>query len=274
MAPESRTESELTLPKDLLSEVQRHLPSRRGDFHVEGWKPLAGRTGCLGSWTGAARANDPKALRLVRMSAAHHRLSRPVYEGLPWAYLLGGLLALIASYFQTSSTLEPGAGPAGLARCCMAGVGGAAADGGAIGVCAPSTTPRMRWMRPQRPRCPPRHATPDDRTPGPTWSGSRPGQPGSRWRLVIRRSTSRSRSAAAIRHRPIQRGHLRRDRPLIHRAPRARRSSTYMISCLPITTMSPSLRLWRRTRLPCTKMPLVLLRSSIMLPSAPVMIWQ
>jgi hypothetical protein len=40
MAPESRTESELTLPKDLLSEVQRHLPARRGgDFHVEGWKP-------------------------------------------------------------------------------------------------------------------------------------------------------------------------------------------------------------------------------------------
>ena len=39
MAPESRTESELTLPKDLLSEVQRHLPNRRGDFSVEGWKP-------------------------------------------------------------------------------------------------------------------------------------------------------------------------------------------------------------------------------------------
>ena len=39
------------------------------------------------------------------MSPAH-RLSRPVYEGLPWLYLLGGLLALIASYFQTSSTLS------------------------------------------------------------------------------------------------------------------------------------------------------------------------
>jgi hypothetical protein len=38
MAPESRTESELTLPKDLLSEVQRQLPSRR-DFHVEAFKP-------------------------------------------------------------------------------------------------------------------------------------------------------------------------------------------------------------------------------------------
>jgi len=40
------------------------------------------------------------------MSASHQRLSRPVYEGLPWAYLLGGLLALVASYFQTSSTLS------------------------------------------------------------------------------------------------------------------------------------------------------------------------
>jgi Flp pilus assembly protein TadB len=40
------------------------------------------------------------------MSPAQHRLSRPVYEGLPWVYLLGGLLALIASYFQTSSTLS------------------------------------------------------------------------------------------------------------------------------------------------------------------------
>jgi hypothetical protein len=39
MAPESRNETELTLPKDLLSEVQRHMPSSRGDFKVEGWKP-------------------------------------------------------------------------------------------------------------------------------------------------------------------------------------------------------------------------------------------
>jgi hypothetical protein len=39
MAPESRNEPELTLPKELLSEVQRHTPARRGDFHVEGWKP-------------------------------------------------------------------------------------------------------------------------------------------------------------------------------------------------------------------------------------------
>ena len=40
------------------------------------------------------------------MSAAHHRLSRPVYEGLPWVYLLGGLLALIESYLQTSPVLS------------------------------------------------------------------------------------------------------------------------------------------------------------------------
>jgi hypothetical protein len=39
MAPESRSEAELTLPKDLLSEVQRHIPARRGDLQVEGWKP-------------------------------------------------------------------------------------------------------------------------------------------------------------------------------------------------------------------------------------------
>lgn len=39
MAPEPRNESELTLPKELLSEVQRHIPARRGDFQIEGWKP-------------------------------------------------------------------------------------------------------------------------------------------------------------------------------------------------------------------------------------------
>jgi hypothetical protein len=39
MAPESRTESELSLPKDLLSEVQRHIPTHRGDFQIEGFKP-------------------------------------------------------------------------------------------------------------------------------------------------------------------------------------------------------------------------------------------
>jgi len=39
MALESRPETELHLPKDLLAEVQRHTPTRRGDFKVEGWKP-------------------------------------------------------------------------------------------------------------------------------------------------------------------------------------------------------------------------------------------
>jgi hypothetical protein len=39
MAPESRNDSELSLPKDLLSEVQRHIPTRGGDFQIEGFKP-------------------------------------------------------------------------------------------------------------------------------------------------------------------------------------------------------------------------------------------
>jgi hypothetical protein len=39
MPPESRKESELNIPQDLLAEVERHLPARRGDFKVEGWKP-------------------------------------------------------------------------------------------------------------------------------------------------------------------------------------------------------------------------------------------
>ena len=34
------------------------------------------------------------------------RLSRPVYEGLPWAYLVFGLLALIVSYGQESSAVS------------------------------------------------------------------------------------------------------------------------------------------------------------------------
>jgi hypothetical protein len=40
------------------------------------------------------------------MSSAHHKLSHPVYEGLPWAYLLGGLAALIVSYWQSSAALS------------------------------------------------------------------------------------------------------------------------------------------------------------------------
>lgn len=30
------------------------------------------------------------------------RLSRPLYEALPWLYLLGGVAALVASYFHPS----------------------------------------------------------------------------------------------------------------------------------------------------------------------------
>jgi hypothetical protein len=40
------------------------------------------------------------------MSTAPHKLSRPVYEGLPWVYLLGGLAALMVSYFQESAALS------------------------------------------------------------------------------------------------------------------------------------------------------------------------
>ncbi len=39
MPPDSRTEPELNLPKDLLAEVERHLPGGRGDFHIESFKP-------------------------------------------------------------------------------------------------------------------------------------------------------------------------------------------------------------------------------------------
>ena len=39
MPPESRVESELTVPQDQLSEIQRHLPAARHDFSIEGWKP-------------------------------------------------------------------------------------------------------------------------------------------------------------------------------------------------------------------------------------------
>jgi hypothetical protein len=40
------------------------------------------------------------------MNVARHRLSRPVYEGLPWVYLLGGLAALCLSYLQSSAGLS------------------------------------------------------------------------------------------------------------------------------------------------------------------------
>jgi hypothetical protein len=36
------------------------------------------------------------------MERREYRLSRPVYEGLPWFYVGSGLLALLASWFQES----------------------------------------------------------------------------------------------------------------------------------------------------------------------------
>ncbi|HTV78453.1 MAG TPA: hypothetical protein VMF03_09350 [Steroidobacteraceae bacterium] len=39
MTPQNRSEPELALPEDLLSEVRNQLPVRGGDFHVEQWKP-------------------------------------------------------------------------------------------------------------------------------------------------------------------------------------------------------------------------------------------
>jgi hypothetical protein len=39
MPPESRAESELLIPPDLLSEVRSQLPAAGADFTVEGWKP-------------------------------------------------------------------------------------------------------------------------------------------------------------------------------------------------------------------------------------------
>ena len=43
------------------------------------------------------------------------RLSRPVYEGLPWAYLACGLAAILASYFLESRILSLLTGVVGLA---------------------------------------------------------------------------------------------------------------------------------------------------------------
>jgi len=40
------------------------------------------------------------------MSAAQHKLSRPVYEGLPWVYLLCGVGLLIVSYLHRSTLLS------------------------------------------------------------------------------------------------------------------------------------------------------------------------
>jgi hypothetical protein len=47
--------------------------------------------------------------------AAPKRLSRPVYEGLPWFYLACGVAALVGSYFLPSGLLSLLIGFAGLA---------------------------------------------------------------------------------------------------------------------------------------------------------------
>jgi predicted phage tail protein len=37
------------------------------------------------------------------MSASGPRLAKPLYEGLPWLYIVCGVLALVASYFARSA---------------------------------------------------------------------------------------------------------------------------------------------------------------------------
>jgi membrane associated rhomboid family serine protease len=48
------------------------------------------------------------------MASSPQRLSRPVYEGLPWLYLACGIAALIASYLLSSRVLSLLAGLIGL----------------------------------------------------------------------------------------------------------------------------------------------------------------
>jgi hypothetical protein len=48
------------------------------------------------------------------------RLSRPIYEALPWLYILAGVAALAASYFSDSSLMSMAIGLPGL----VATVGG------------------------------------------------------------------------------------------------------------------------------------------------------
>jgi hypothetical protein len=55
------------------------------------------------------------------MNGARLRLSRPVYEGLPWVYLLGGLIALTLSYVVSSTAWSLALGLPGL----LAVLGGA-----------------------------------------------------------------------------------------------------------------------------------------------------
>jgi len=55
------------------------------------------------------------------MNRREYRLSRPIYEGLPWFYVGCGLLALMASYFQDSKAISLILGLLGLA-CVLGGV--------------------------------------------------------------------------------------------------------------------------------------------------------
>ena len=48
------------------------------------------------------------------MEPSSQRLSRPVYEGLPWFYLVCGVAALVASYLLPSRILSLVAGVVGL----------------------------------------------------------------------------------------------------------------------------------------------------------------
>ncbi len=45
---------------------------------------------------------------------AHQRLSRPVYESLPWIYIACGIAALVGSYLMPSGVLSLIVGLAGL----------------------------------------------------------------------------------------------------------------------------------------------------------------
>jgi len=49
------------------------------------------------------------------MEQSRQRLSRPIYEGLPWFYMLCGIAALAGSYFLPSGVLSFIVGLAGLA---------------------------------------------------------------------------------------------------------------------------------------------------------------
>jgi hypothetical protein len=49
------------------------------------------------------------------MARQRLRLSRPIYEGLPWLYVICGLAALTASYLHPSRILSLGIGLVGLA---------------------------------------------------------------------------------------------------------------------------------------------------------------